>query len=198
MGERTPVAVLDAPRLRPARGRRGDHQHPGGRHRRRWAQVRLSANWMAACGEPGEDAALYAAVRAVGEELCPALGIAIPVGKDSLSMRTAGRKARPASGGRAGVADRLGLRAGAMTCGAPGRRCCSSMRGRLALCSSIWRGPQPARGSALAQVFKASRRRSRRTSMSRSGWRGFAAALVELRARGWCLPTTIAPTADCW
>src|SRR5579863_8510998 len=50
--------------------------------------VRLSANWMAACGEPGEDAALYAAVRAVGEELCPALGIAIPVGKDSLSMKT--------------------------------------------------------------------------------------------------------------
>jgi phosphoribosylformylglycinamidine synthase len=44
---------------------------------------------MAACGEPGEDAALYATVHAVGEELCPALGIAIPVGKDSLSMKTA-------------------------------------------------------------------------------------------------------------
>ena len=43
---------------------------------------------MAACGEPGEDAALYATVHAVGEELCPALGIAIPVGKDSLSMKT--------------------------------------------------------------------------------------------------------------
>ena len=53
--------------------------------------VRLSANWMAACGEPGEDAALYDTVRAVGEELCPALGIAIPVGKDSLSMQTAWR-----------------------------------------------------------------------------------------------------------
>jgi phosphoribosylformylglycinamidine synthase len=52
------------------------------------AAIRLSANWMAACGEPGEDAALYAAVRAVGEEFCPALGIAIPVGKDSLSMKT--------------------------------------------------------------------------------------------------------------
>jgi phosphoribosylformylglycinamidine synthase len=50
--------------------------------------VRLSANWMAACGEPGEDAALFDTVRAVGEELCPSLGIAIPVGKDSLSMRT--------------------------------------------------------------------------------------------------------------
>ncbi len=50
--------------------------------------VKLSANWMAAAGHPGEDAALYDAVRAVGLELCPALGIAVPVGKDSLSMRT--------------------------------------------------------------------------------------------------------------
>jgi phosphoribosylformylglycinamidine synthase len=55
-------------------------------------QVRLSANWMAACGEPGEDADLYAAVKAVGEELCPALGIAIPVGKDSLSMKSVWNK----------------------------------------------------------------------------------------------------------
>ncbi|HPP98656.1 MAG TPA: phosphoribosylformylglycinamidine synthase, partial [Ottowia sp.] len=52
------------------------------------ARVKLSANWMAACGEPGEDAELYATVRAVGLELCPALGVSIPVGKDSLSMRT--------------------------------------------------------------------------------------------------------------
>ncbi|WP_412852516.1 phosphoribosylformylglycinamidine synthase [Ectothiorhodospira shaposhnikovii] len=50
--------------------------------------IRLSANWMAAAGHPGEDAALFDTVRAVGEELCPRLGIAIPVGKDSLSMRT--------------------------------------------------------------------------------------------------------------
>jgi len=87
MGERTPVAVLDAP----ASGRlavaeaitnilAADIDSLAG--------VRLSANWMAACGEPGEDAALYETVRAVGRELCPALGIAIPVGKDSLSMRT--------------------------------------------------------------------------------------------------------------
>ncbi|MDD5478831.1 phosphoribosylformylglycinamidine synthase [Rhodoferax sp.] len=51
-------------------------------------RVKLSANWMAACGELGEDAALYDTVKAVGLELCPALGISIPVGKDSLSMRT--------------------------------------------------------------------------------------------------------------
>ena len=49
--------------------------------------VKLSANWMAACGQPGQDAALYDAVQAVGLELCPALGVSIPVGKDSLSMR---------------------------------------------------------------------------------------------------------------
>ncbi len=52
------------------------------------SRVKLSANWMAACGEPGEDAALYDTVKAVGMELCPTLGISIPVGKDSLSMRT--------------------------------------------------------------------------------------------------------------
>lgn len=50
--------------------------------------VKLSCNWMAACGEPGEDAALYDTVQAVALELCPALGISVPVGKDSLSMRT--------------------------------------------------------------------------------------------------------------
>ena len=52
------------------------------------SQVKLSANWMAACGTAGEDAALYDAVHAVGMELCPQLGISIPVGKDSLSMKT--------------------------------------------------------------------------------------------------------------
>jgi phosphoribosylformylglycinamidine synthase len=87
MGERTPVAVLDAPasgRLAVAEAVTNLLAADIGA----LTNVRLSANWMAACGEPGEDAALYATVRAVGEELCPALGIAIPVGKDSLSMKT--------------------------------------------------------------------------------------------------------------
>jgi phosphoribosylformylglycinamidine synthase len=87
MGERTPVAVLDAPasgRLAVGEALTNILAADIGSLR----QVRLSANWMAACGEPGEDAALYATVHAVGEELCPALGIAIPVGKDSLSMKT--------------------------------------------------------------------------------------------------------------
>jgi len=55
---------------------------------RQLSDVCLSANWMAAAGEEGQDSALYAAVEAVGMELCPALGIAIPVGKDSLSLKT--------------------------------------------------------------------------------------------------------------
>jgi phosphoribosylformylglycinamidine synthase len=88
MGERTPVAVQHAP----ASGRLAVAEALTNLLAADVAQlsdVRLSANWMAACGEPGEDAALYATVEAIGEQLCPALGIAIPVGKDSLSMRTA-------------------------------------------------------------------------------------------------------------
>ncbi|HEU4532036.1 MAG TPA: phosphoribosylformylglycinamidine synthase, partial [Steroidobacteraceae bacterium] len=87
MGERTPVALLDAP----ASGRLAIGEaitNIAAADIGRLDEVRLSANWMAACGEPGEDAALYATVRAVGEELAPALGITIPVGKDSLSMKS--------------------------------------------------------------------------------------------------------------
>lgn len=51
-------------------------------------RMKLSANWVSTAGHPGEDAVLYAAVKAVGEELCSALGITIPVGKDSMSMKT--------------------------------------------------------------------------------------------------------------
>ena len=86
MGERTPLAALDAP----ASGRMAVGEAITNLLAApiELARVKLSANWMAACGEPGEDAALYDTVRAVGLELCPALGIGIPVGKDSLSMRT--------------------------------------------------------------------------------------------------------------
>ncbi|MBI3368049.1 MAG: phosphoribosylformylglycinamidine synthase, partial [Burkholderiales bacterium] len=86
MGERTPLAALDAP----ASGRMAVGEAITNLLAAPIAlsRIKLSANWMAACGEPGEDAALYDTVRAVGMELCPALGIGIPVGKDSLSMRT--------------------------------------------------------------------------------------------------------------
>jgi phosphoribosylformylglycinamidine synthase len=90
MGERTPLALLDAA----AAARMAVTEAVTNILAADIASlrdIRLSANWMAACGEPGEDAALYDAVRAVGMELCPALGIAIPVGKDSLSMKTVWR-----------------------------------------------------------------------------------------------------------
>ncbi|HVK31155.1 MAG TPA: phosphoribosylformylglycinamidine synthase, partial [Burkholderiaceae bacterium] len=86
MGERTPLAALDAPasgRMAVAEAITNLLAAPIDLSR-----VKLSCNWMAACGEPGEDAALYDTVHAVGMELCPALGIGVPVGKDSLSMKT--------------------------------------------------------------------------------------------------------------
>src|SRR4051812_7465646 len=86
MGERTPLAAVDAPasgRMAVAEAITNLLAAPI-----ELPRVKLSANWMAACGEPGEDAALYDTVRAVGLELCPQLGVSIPVGKDSLSMRT--------------------------------------------------------------------------------------------------------------
>ncbi len=86
MGERTPLASTNAPasgRMAVAEAITNLLAAPI-----ELPRVKLSANWMAACGEPGEDAALYETVKAVGMELCPALGISIPVGKDSLSMRT--------------------------------------------------------------------------------------------------------------
>jgi phosphoribosylformylglycinamidine synthase len=91
MGERTPAAVLNAP----ASGRLAVGEaitNILAADIRSLADIRLSANWMAACGEPGEDAELYATVSAVSR-LCISLGIAIPVGKDSLSMKTAWRDA---------------------------------------------------------------------------------------------------------
>jgi phosphoribosylformylglycinamidine synthase len=87
MGERTPIALLNyAASARMAVGEAlsnlaaadiGDLK-----------RINLSANWMAAAGHPGEDAGLYEAVKAIGEELCPALDLTIPVGKDSMSMKT--------------------------------------------------------------------------------------------------------------
>jgi phosphoribosylformylglycinamidine synthase len=87
MGERTPVAVIDAP----ASGRMAVGEvitNLAAAPVAKLSDIRLSANWMAAAGHPGEDENLYETVRAVGMELCPALGITIPVGKDSMSMKT--------------------------------------------------------------------------------------------------------------
>lgn len=88
LGERTPLAVLNAP----ASGRMAVGEaitNIAAARIEKIGDIKLSANWMAAAGHHGEDAALFDTVRAVGMELCPQLGISIPVGKDSMSMRTA-------------------------------------------------------------------------------------------------------------
>jgi phosphoribosylformylglycinamidine synthase len=87
MGERTPIAIANA--------RAASRMALGEAITNLCAAsigeletVKLSANWMAACGEPGQDAALFDAVHALAKEICPQLSLSIPVGKDSLSMRT--------------------------------------------------------------------------------------------------------------
>ena len=87
MGERTPLALLDAA----ASGRMAIGEtltNLAASHIEKISDIKLSANWMAAAGHPGEDARLYDTVKAVGMQLCPELGITIPVGKDSMSMKT--------------------------------------------------------------------------------------------------------------
>lgn len=86
MGERTPIAMIDAP----ASGRMAVAEaltNLAAADVRQVEHIKLSANWMAACGVPGQDAALYDTVSAVSE-LCQTVGLSIPVGKDSLSMKT--------------------------------------------------------------------------------------------------------------
>jgi phosphoribosylformylglycinamidine synthase len=87
VGERTPVALLDfgaSARLAVAESITNIACADIGDFKR----IKLSANWMSAAGHPGEDAGLYEAVKAVGEELCPELDLTVPVGKDSMSMKT--------------------------------------------------------------------------------------------------------------
>jgi len=87
LGERTPVALLNfgaSARLAVAESL----MNIAGTDIGDLNRIKLSANWMSPAGHPGEDAGLYEAVKAIGEELCPALGLTIPVGKDSMSMRT--------------------------------------------------------------------------------------------------------------
>ena len=87
IGEKAPLALIDAP----ASGRMAIGEaitNLAASHIAGIGDIKLSANWMAPAGHPGEDAALYDTVKAVGMELCPQLGISIPVGKDSMSMKT--------------------------------------------------------------------------------------------------------------
>ena len=87
MGERSPLALLNAP----ASGRMAIGEaitNIAACNIKQISDIKLSANWMSSSGQPGEDEKLYRTVEAVGMNFCPELGITIPVGKDSMSMRT--------------------------------------------------------------------------------------------------------------
>src|SRR5580658_3736818 len=154
IGERSPVALLDAP----ASGRLAVAEaitNVLAADIATLSQIRLSANWMAACGEPGEDAALYATVRAVAKELCPQLGIAIPVAKDSLSMRTAWREA---DGAQKSVIAPVSLVVSAFAQVADAGRTLTPALQLHEGASSLWlldlaAGRNRLGGSALAQVY---------------------------------------------
>ncbi|HWP94364.1 MAG TPA: phosphoribosylformylglycinamidine synthase [Gammaproteobacteria bacterium] len=152
MGERTPVAVLDAP----ASGRLAVTEaltNIAAADIGELGKVRLSANWMAAAGHGGEDAALYDTVAAV-RDLCIALGIAIPVGKDSLSMKTVWENA----GRRRTVVAPLSLIVSAFAPVRDARRtltpCLRNDAGdTLLLLVDLGRGQNRLGGSCLAQVY---------------------------------------------
>jgi len=157
IGERAPVALLDAP----ASGRMAVGEaitNIAAAPIKRLGDLKLSANWMAAAGHPGEDARLYETVRAVGMELCPALGIAIPVGKDSMSMKTVWQ--RPGAGGdeRLAMTAPLSLIVSAFAAVTDARRSLTPMlRTDLGetdlVLIDLGRGRNRLGGSCLAQVY---------------------------------------------
>ncbi len=154
MGERTPLAVLDAP----ASGRMAVGEaitNVAAAHIDKLNDVKLSANWMAAAGTPGEDARLFDTVRAVSD-LCQKIGVSIPVGKDSLSMRTAWED----EGAKKQVVSPLSLIVTAFARVSDARR---TLTPQLALDQGetdlllidLGAGKNRLGGSALAQVFNA-------------------------------------------
>ncbi|WP_371192627.1 phosphoribosylformylglycinamidine synthase [Glaciecola sp. SC05] len=158
MGERTPVALINygaSARLAVgetltniAAANIGDIK-----------RIKLSANWMAAAGHPGEDAGLYEAVKAIGEELCPALGIAIPVGKDSMSMKTAWQDSSSGSAEHKSVTSPLSLVITGFAAVKDVRKTLTpelntQSQGKLYLLD-VSRGKQRMGGSCLAQVYNA-------------------------------------------
>jgi len=153
MGERTPIAVLDAP----ASGRMAIGEaitNIAAARIEKIGDIKLSANWMAAAGHHGEDAAMFDTVKAVGMELCPQLGISIPVGKDSMSMKTTWKDGEQ----HKAVTAPLSLIITAFAT-------CSDVRGTLTpqlvadtdtvvLLFDLGAGQNRMGGSALAQVYK--------------------------------------------
>ncbi len=153
LGERTPLAVINAP----ASGRMAVGEaitNIAAARIEKIGDIKLSANWMAAAGHHGEDAALFDTVRAVGMELCPQLGISIPVGKDSMSMKTAWQEGE----NRKEVTAPLSL---IVTAFAPCTDARLTLTPQLAadldtavLLFDLGQGKNRMGGSALAQVYK--------------------------------------------
>jgi phosphoribosylformylglycinamidine synthase len=183
MGERTPLALLDAP----ASGRMAIAEaitNIAAADIGALSDVKLSANWMAACGEPGEDADLYATVKAVGEEFCPALGLTIPVGKDSLSMKT---RWTEADGERRMVAP-LSLIVSAFAPVRDARRTLTPQLRTDLGASELWlidlgAGRDRLGGSSLAQVYSKLGREAPDADDPRV-LGSFFAAMAELKAQG--------------
>ncbi|HSM99232.1 MAG TPA: phosphoribosylformylglycinamidine synthase [Gallionella sp.] len=153
LGERTPLALVNAP----ASGRMAVGEaitNIAAARIDKIGDIKLSANWMAAAGHPGEDAALFDTVRAVGMELCPQLGISIPVGKDSMSMKTVWQDGAE----RKSVTAPLSL---IVTAFAPTPDARETLTPQLApfldtalLLIDLGHGKKRMAGSALAQVYK--------------------------------------------
>jgi phosphoribosylformylglycinamidine synthase len=158
LGERTPVALLNhgaAARLAVAETLTNISAAKIDDIKR----IKLSANWMAAANHAGEDAGLFDAVKAVGEELCPALGLAIPVGKDSMSMKTAWQESTDSGNIEKSVTSPLSL---VMTGFAPVSDVRKTLTPQLntAVPSQLYlldlsRGKARLGGSCLAQVYNA-------------------------------------------
>ncbi|MBM3395266.1 MAG: phosphoribosylformylglycinamidine synthase, partial [Betaproteobacteria bacterium] len=166
IGERTPLALIDGP----ASGRMAVGEaltNLAAARIGKLADVKLSANWMVSAGHPGEDARLYDTVKAVALELCPALGVSIPVGKDSMSMRTAwdeesaesaGDESSAAASVRKEVTAPLSLAVSAFAPSLDGRKALTPQLHALQedtslLLIDLGRGKARLGGSTLAQVY---------------------------------------------
>ena len=201
MGERTPLALIDAPasgRMAVGEALTNIAAAPIARPRRTSSSRPTGWRPPAIPARTPRSSTRCARWRM---ELCPALGIAIPVGKDSLSMRTTWHDGRRDEGGhRAAVADRLGLRAGATTRAARSRRSCARTAGATELV--LDRPRRAARTGSAARrsrrCYGAARRRGARPRRSRRAARRSSRAIQALDARRHCCsPTTTAPTAAC-
>ena len=196
IGERAPIAVIDAP----ASGRMAVGEaltNLAAAPVASLSRVKLSANWMAAAGSPGEDAALFDTVSAVALELCPKLGIGIPVGKDSMSMRTTWEEGgEPREVRVAAVARRLGLRPLPRRARRPGRRSCAPTAARPSSCFvDLAGGRTRLGGSILAQVFGQTGHEAPDLDDPRADPGALRRARRAARRRASCSPTTTARTA---